>query len=200
MLELNAIFHRKEINLDSVRCVVEKVIPLTGPRFDTFAAGMLRDYDFISENVDLMRQDSYGVMHCLLVTGAEREDGILVQSEGANYARYAALVPHVHSIIAAQSRSPALALLEHKLSAFVDYLAGEYAEQLDHDSRASVYLAGHARDFHIEMEGNGTLWDTVVGMLDERMAGYDLGMEIDNGDLILTPNDPEMGMGMQDLD
>ena len=45
------------------------------------------------ENKDLMCQDKEGVYHCLLVTGEGRKDGVLVEAEGYDYARYASYVP-----------------------------------------------------------------------------------------------------------
>lgn len=45
------------------------------------------------ENKDLMCQDKEGVYHCLLVTGEGRRDGVLVEAEGYDYARYASYVP-----------------------------------------------------------------------------------------------------------
>lgn len=83
-------------------CVVEKVIHLSGEQLDDFSKNLLRDYDFIAENIGLMRQDENDVKHCLLVIGDDREYGILVESEGYNYARYAAFVPNARQIIELQ--------------------------------------------------------------------------------------------------
>lgn len=93
-------------------------------------------------------------------------------------------------------RYAALDELGERLSTFVEYAADEYIRMLEDGERASLYLAGHARDFDIEMEGNEMLWDTVTGMIGERLCEHNLDMEIDNGDLILTPRAPEMGMEM----
>ena len=52
------------------------------------------DYQFIAENTDLMyvehEDDNSWISHCLLVMGESSDDGILVESEGADYARYSA--------------------------------------------------------------------------------------------------------------
>lgn len=39
------------------------------------------------------QEDQEGIYHCLLVTGEGRRDGVLVESEGYRYARYASYVP-----------------------------------------------------------------------------------------------------------
>lgn len=40
-----------------------------------------------------------GVWHCLLVTGEDMDEGVLVESEGSAYARYSAFVPSAQGII-----------------------------------------------------------------------------------------------------
>jgi hypothetical protein len=143
-----------------------------------------------------MSVDPDGTMHCLLVTGEGREDGILVQSSGYDYARYAAHVPHIHSIIAAQNQSPAMTALGEKLSSFADYMAGEYLSLLEVSDRAALYLSGQASDYDIDLSYSETLRETVIEMIGERLDGHNLDMEYDNGDLIVTPRAPEMRMEM----
>ena len=46
-----------------------------------------------------MHGDSNGVYHCLLLTGEGRNDGLLVESEGYGYCRYASHVPNVSGLI-----------------------------------------------------------------------------------------------------
>ena len=84
-------------------------------------------------------------------------------------------------------RYAALDELCERLSTFVEHTAEQYAVQLRCGERTSVYLAGQARDFDIDMEDNGMLWDTVMDMLGERLKDYSLDMEVDEGDLILIP-------------
>jgi len=93
-------------------------------------------------------------------------------------------------------RYAALDELGERLSTFVEYAADEYLRMLEDGGSASLTLVDHARAFDIDMEGNGMLWDTVTGMIGERLTEYNLDMEIDNGDLILTPRSPDMEMGM----
>lgn len=54
----------------------------------------LRDNDLIAENVDLMSCDSENNYHCLLIYDEEQGDGMLIESEGAVYARYSQYVPN----------------------------------------------------------------------------------------------------------
>lgn len=71
----------------------EKTIRLSEKEFEQFLQNPMEYQDFIKGNVDLMRQDERGVYHCLLVTGDNHRDGVLVEADGYDYARYASYVP-----------------------------------------------------------------------------------------------------------
>ena len=71
----------------------EKTIRLSEKEFEKFLQSPMECQDFIKGNVDLMRQDESGVYHCLLVTGENHRDGVLVEADGYDYARYASYVP-----------------------------------------------------------------------------------------------------------
>jgi hypothetical protein len=70
--------------------VIEKTIVLDKALFDHFIRDPLQDQDFIKDNLDLMYCDKENVFHCILVTSEEHDFGILVESEGCHYGRYAA--------------------------------------------------------------------------------------------------------------
>lgn len=72
---------------------VEKIIRLSEREFEQFLQNPMEYQDFIKGNVNLMRQDESGVYHCLLVTGENHRDGVLVEADGYDYARYASYVP-----------------------------------------------------------------------------------------------------------
>jgi len=101
MLKTKAIFERKTVDLQHRDCVIEKIIKLNSREYDTFSKNMLADYDFIKDNIYLMYVDQEGTYHCLLVVGEDRPDGILVESEGSSYARYAAFLPNACDFLAA---------------------------------------------------------------------------------------------------
>lgn len=95
---MRAVFMRKEPEVEAYEFCVEKVIVLPQEEYDRFTKHLMRDYDFIRDNVHLMGEQD-GVWHCLLVTGEDMEDGVLVESEGSSYARYSAFIPSVKGII-----------------------------------------------------------------------------------------------------
>ena len=72
------------------RFAIETTIELEKSEFEYFANDLFADQDFIKENIELMRVDKNGIRHCILVKAIGQSDGILVESEGYEYARYAA--------------------------------------------------------------------------------------------------------------
>ena len=86
-------------------------------QFEEMLRYPLTNQDFLKENLKTMYQDGNGVYHCLLVTGRDRADGLLVESDGSCYARYAAYVPQARAL-----RYPVLAELEQKLTDAVDFI------------------------------------------------------------------------------
>ena len=71
---------------------IEKVITLQINEFRKFEDRLLDNYNFIAENKELMYIDEDDVWHVILITAKEVDYGILVESEGYDYARYAAYI------------------------------------------------------------------------------------------------------------
>lgn len=71
---------------------IEKVVTLQINEFRKFEDKLLDNYDFIAENKELMYIDENDVWHAILITAKEVDYGILVESEGYDYARYAAYI------------------------------------------------------------------------------------------------------------
>ena len=103
-MQARAIFRRKEVCFEPNECEIEKVIHLSDSDFARFQQMLLDNYDFLHENAELMRVEN-GVTHCLLVVGETLEDGILVNSEGSDYARYAAYFPNAKSFLLTQGQT-----------------------------------------------------------------------------------------------
>ena len=97
-MELYAFFHRKDEEIRSQHCVVEKVLELSEREFARFYQSPLAEYDFIAKYRGVMRQDADGTRHCLLVLGENQEDGILVDAEGYDHARYHAFLPKARQL------------------------------------------------------------------------------------------------------
>ena len=114
---MKAIFERKPADFDLRNFEVSKTIRLPADVFEAVLQKPMRDYDFIQDNIEQMHCDSSGVYHCLLLTGEGRNDGLLVESEGYSYCRYASYVPNISALT-----SPALQQLNELMTAAADYI------------------------------------------------------------------------------
>ena len=91
-LIINANLLRKESEFQMKTCVVEKAIAVSHGEFENLKKHPLQDNNLIAENAELMYCDSNEHYHCLLIYDKEQGDGLLIESEGAKYARYAQYV------------------------------------------------------------------------------------------------------------
>ena len=94
---IQAELKRKQSEYEGEACVVDKVIELPAQRFRQFSRALLADYDFIAENKNTIRHDD--ARHCLLILDADGTDGVLVDPQGYNYARYSAFVANARSLL-----------------------------------------------------------------------------------------------------
>ena len=193
MLTTNASFRYKEKDHDIQECSVNKVIRLSGAEYDSFTRNFFQNRDFITDNREHMSYGN-GMQGCILVVGEGRPDGVLVNSEGYDYARRTAFIPHAEGLLTV-GRYPALGELNKKLADVVDHIVGQIGENAYVDNlgrlRSTISFEELESVSGIELMGNEPLLDTVFGMLHERPE-ID-GLDIDNNELIIysEPEQPE---------
>ena len=118
-LILNANMICKSSGFRPQKCTVEKVIEVSGAEFQHFIeAPTLRNY-YLPQYKKLMGfyDDAY---HVVLFVNEENGDGILVNSEGADYARYSQYIPNAREIIQRHEQTAALDNLKTRMDACVD--------------------------------------------------------------------------------
>jgi len=184
MLTTQAFFERKVNAIKYSDCVIGKVIKLSSEEFDSFSNNLLRDRDFIRDNAEFMGYVD-GKIRCLLVTGENRQHGILVDSSGYDYARYSALLPNVDSFLTA-GRYPLIAELNKKLVDIVDYIAELAVADREKDlneGQSIIDIEDLENKFNIDFGINHDLFDAIINMFEEY---EDIGqIEVDDSDLII---------------
>ena len=81
------------------RCVVEKTVPIAHEDFMHLMNAPMKPNSVIKENIDKMFYDhSDDTEHCLLLIDMQTGDGILVQSEGCEYAKQAQYIPNARRL------------------------------------------------------------------------------------------------------
>ena len=98
-LMINTNLLRKESEFRTKSCVVEKAIAVSHAEFDDLKRHPLRDNMLIAENAELMYCDRDDNYHCLLIYDEEQGDGLLIESEGTSYARYAQYIPSAKELV-----------------------------------------------------------------------------------------------------
>ncbi len=71
---------------------IAKVIELSPMEYRRFANHLMEDHPCLADNRELMCYGESGYRSCVFITAKGQQDGILVDSSGYDYARYAAYV------------------------------------------------------------------------------------------------------------
>lgn len=123
----------KESEFRTKSCIVEKATAVPHAEFDELKRHPMQDNDLIAENADLMYCDSDGIYHCLLIYDQEQGDALLIESEGAAYARSAQYIPGVKELVERQ-RSPEISLTnsENRLLNLLGEMAERIANAVQH--------------------------------------------------------------------
>lgn len=90
---IKANLERKPSTLETATCNIVGVEQVALEEFLALKNKPLDDYPFIQKWADAMGTGASGEQNCLLVLNDENDDGIVVNSSGYSYARYAAFVP-----------------------------------------------------------------------------------------------------------
>lgn len=102
MLNTKVIFERKISNFDTQSCVIDGIELMDGDEFEEFSKNLLEDRTFIADRKEEMYVDCLGQVHGLLALNKDSGDGILIDSQGYDYARYVAFMPNIKSYIEKQ--------------------------------------------------------------------------------------------------
>ncbi|MCQ1530107.1 DUF6329 domain-containing protein [Lutispora saccharofermentans] len=155
MLKLQAILERKASDYPASDCVIEKIVELPEAEYKYFKSAPLRDMPFIAENTDLMHRDENGVFHCLLVLGDGSSDGVLIEAEGYNYARYSSYMPGAREFVAA------------RLNNLADQIIKE-GTQSTSNGTWSIYFDELQERYHVPVSPNNGVGSMLLKILEAR--------------------------------
>lgn len=140
-LILNTALLRKESEFRTKSCLVEKAIAVSHGEFEYLKSHPLRENDLITEHSEMMYCDSDDNYHCLLIYDEEQGDGLLIESEGASYARYAQYIPRAKELVEIH-QNPEISLTDGEKK-----LCGLLSEMAD---RIAIFVRHGYRDFTID--------------------------------------------------
>ncbi len=112
-MNLKTKFDSKAYEIDVQPFRIVAVEELDKARWDFFSTHLLADNDTISKFSEDLYVDGHGVTNSLLMLRKDGNEGILVNSEGSNYARYSAYLPFARPY------------LEYEINRLADYCVTE---------------------------------------------------------------------------
>lgn len=117
------------------KCTVEKVIEVSDSEFQTFIENPMKRNYYLPQYKDLMGyyDDSY---HGVLFVNTENGDGLLVNSEGYDYARYSQYIPNARGLICQHEQTEALDTLKKQMDCSVD----KWLKQYENESKFGIPL------------------------------------------------------------
>lgn len=158
-LILNANMICKADKFVTKRCAVEKVIEVSDSEFRTFAENPMKRNYYLPQYKDLMGYYD-DIYHGVLFVNEQSGDGLLVNSEGCDYARYSQYIPNARGIICAYEQTAALDNLKVHMDCCID----RWLEQHKNESDLCVSLT--------EFVNNSDLADILADYASESLANH----------------------------
>lgn len=147
MLTTKAIFERKISAFHTRECEINGIELMNDKEFEIFSKNLLSEQSFIADRKDEMYIGYAGKIHGLLALNIDSGDGILIDSQGYDYPRYAAFMPNIKPYI------------ESQISIVAEQIIKESAENTSNGSWA-IYFDEIEESYGIvvkENNGIGTL-------------------------------------------
>ncbi len=183
MITLNTILHNKMERWEYDRCQVDKTIELPHSEFEHFRRNTLADYDFISNSLDDLPTTNDNTRHCIMVLDEEADDGILVDPQGYDYARYSAYVPNARQLCRLGQYS-SLEDMNREMGELVEHYTKEVL-QIQSEGQVTLSLSDVGDYYQSEYQGFLD-HELFKNMLMERPEFDDI--EENCGDLFITVN------------
>lgn len=186
-LIINTNLLRKESEFRTSSCVVEKAIAVSHAEFDDLKRHPLRDHRLIAESADLMYCDKEGNYHCILIYDQEQSDGLLIESEGMAYARYAQYIPRASELVERQ-RNPEISLTnsENRLINLLGEMAERIANAVRHGYK-DFTIDDVLQDLNCDFNEVKDMMTHAVAQKLSKMDGISL-VEVSNLDIPFQPD------------
>ena len=145
---------------------------MNGSEFKEFSNNLLEDRDFIIERKEEMYRDSIGQIHGLLALDMDGGDGILIDSQGHDYARYTAFMPNIKAYI------------EEQISIAAEQIIKEAAENSSNGSLA-IYFDEIEENHGVIVKENNGIGTMLLDILHRREEIAEIEIEDECFDITL---------------
>lgn len=148
---LNVHLIRKADDYALHRCEVAKVVEISHGDFNELKCNPLKDYDFISEYKDKFEYGNTSTIPCVMFLDSEGDDGILVDPQGYDYARYSAYVSNARQLCRL-GQYPSLEESNKDMESLVEHYAKEVLNT-HRDGQATLSLSDVGDYYQSEYQG-----------------------------------------------
>lgn len=176
---------RKEPEITAQPWEIERTVELPPGEFRYLKEHLLRDHPCIAEHASELHMDEHGITHGMLLLCEGIDDGILVNSEGMSYARYAAYLSGARTL-SLMNRYPSL----RDFCVQMDVLVNKYVQQAltgQEDGQYTIPYPDVDADIEKEIYNDNLVafdWRLFLDMLSARPEIDD--MDTTNNEICLT--------------
>ena len=136
---LNVHLIRKADDYALQRCEVAEVVEISHEEFNELKSNPLQDYSFIAENKDKLEYENVSTVPCIMFLDRDGDDGVLVDPQGYDYARYSAYISNARQLCRL-GRYPALDDYNRDMQSLVDHYVSEVLNE-QKDGQATLSLS-----------------------------------------------------------
>lgn len=133
-MTINTRLHCNDEEVKAENYIIEKVIEISDVEYESLCEDLMLNRDFITENKESMYVDNNGTAHCILVLGKNYDDGILVNSEGYDYARYYSVIPSARQLVILD-KYPTLKDFAERMTEIADDILSKAIADSNEDNR-----------------------------------------------------------------
>ena len=135
---------KNEPQIYTENCIVDDIVEINNTEFENLKSGLMTHQPFIDQRKDLMFKDG-DIYHCILALEKESDNGILVCSDGTEYALYSAYIPNARTTV------------NLHIKKLADYIVSEGTEHTENGVWSNSYdeLYYHFGGQINESNGNG---------------------------------------------
>lgn len=187
-LKIKSPLIRKEA-LEAQDHSIDYVVKLSTDEYFSLLHYPLNDRDFIKDFNDKMYQDNTGLNHSIIAYTEDYNDGILIQSEGYDYARYQNYISNVHELLDGRLYEKFNTLKLEKIKVLVvEPNMKPYVAIIDNDSDVIKAMVGGYMEL-VSLSETAEIICNEDGKLQNLPANRRLGNDILVGRFIIVGND-----------
>ena len=172
-MKIIANLRKNEPQIFAENCIVKDIVELDKSEFKSLNSGLMTYQAFIDQRKDLMFKDGE-IYYCILALEKESEDGILICSDGTQYALYSAYIPYARNAV------------NSHIKQLANYIVSEGTEHTENGVWSNSYEELYLH-FNAEIERNNGNGQRLLEELNSRPEVKSVSMDDEQINVIYQP-------------